>query len=124
MKNRILSDRAVDALTVKKETVIWDRRLTGFGLRAYPSGAKAYVVQARGPNGSRRVTVGRHGLIDAEEVRRRARKAIDCILAGREFAPGRRPRESGPTLKEIAKRYMREHVAAERVSNSLAEDIL
>ena len=43
-----LSNRAVDKLAVEKDTVFWDRELTGFGVRVYPSGGKVYVAQARG----------------------------------------------------------------------------
>ena len=44
-----LSNRVVEKLTVEKDTVFWDRELTGFGVRVYPSGGKVYVAQARGP---------------------------------------------------------------------------
>ena len=46
-----LSNRAVEKLAVEKDTVLWDRELTGFGVRVYPSGGKFYVAQARGPDG-------------------------------------------------------------------------
>ena len=45
-----LSNRAVEKLTVEKDTVFRDRQLTGFGVRAHPSGGKVYVAQARGPD--------------------------------------------------------------------------
>ena len=69
---RSITSSAVDALPAGRDTVIWDRALTGFGVRVYPSGAKVYVVQTRGPAGTRRITVGRHGVIGADEARRRA----------------------------------------------------
>ena len=50
------TDRAVEALSVAKDTVFRDRRVTGFGVRPYPSGAKVYIAQARGPEGAKRVT--------------------------------------------------------------------
>ena len=56
---KTLSNRLVRKLTVEKDTVFWDRDLTGFGVRVYPTGSKVYVAQARGPEGPRRVTVGR-----------------------------------------------------------------
>ena len=49
-----------------RDTVFWDRELTGFGVRVYPSGSKYYIVQVRGPEGSKRLTVGRHGVITAD----------------------------------------------------------
>ena len=57
---RKLTKRVVDALSVEKDdAVFWDRELAGFGVRVYPTGSKVYVAQARGPEGPRRVTVGR-----------------------------------------------------------------
>ena len=44
-----ITEHTVAALSAGKDTVVWDRALTGFGVRVYPSGAKVYVVQARGP---------------------------------------------------------------------------
>ena len=61
---RTISNRMVAALKVGKDTVFWDRELTGFGVRVYPSGARVYVAQTRGPGGPggpKRVTVGRRG---------------------------------------------------------------
>ncbi len=96
----------------EREAVFWDRELSGFGVRVYPSGAKVYLVQTRAGGKSRRVTIGRHGLVSAEEARRKAAKAIASIKAGEE--PGRNgsvpARGAGPTLAEAAERYMREHV--------------
>ena len=62
-----ITEQTVAALSATSDTVVWDRALTGFGVRVYPSGAKVYVVQARGPAGTRRITVGRHGVIGARQ---------------------------------------------------------
>ncbi|MDE0383194.1 MAG: integrase arm-type DNA-binding domain-containing protein, partial [Defluviicoccus sp.] len=71
-----ISSRMVAALAVTRDTVFWDRELAGFGVRAYPSGGRVYVAQARGPAGSRRVTIGRQGVSGADEARRRAAAVI------------------------------------------------
>ena len=60
LQYKSISRRTVEALSVAKDTVFWDDKLTGFGVRVYPSGARVYVVQSRGPGGLKRVTVGRH----------------------------------------------------------------
>ena len=108
-----LSSRTVEALKAEKDTVFWDRELTGFGARAYPSGGRVYVVQARGPNGSKRLTVGRHGVINAEQARRRAALIIARIKAGEEPVPEPMVARlsGGPTVAGLAARYMEEHVA-------------
>ena len=105
-----ITEHSVAALSVRRDTVVWDRALTGFGVRVYPSGAKVYVVQARGPEGSRRITVGRHGVIGASEARRRATLIIARIRAGEEPVPEAKKTES-ITVAALAERYLREHVA-------------
>ena len=106
-----ISKRTVEALGVEKDTVFWDRDLTGFGVRAYPSGARVYVAQTRGPGGPKRVTVGRHGVISADQARRRAALIIARVKAGEEPIPAPMAPRTGPTVAEIAARYLEEHVA-------------
>ena len=110
LERKSLSSRVVDGLAAgDKETVYWDRDLPGFGVRVYPNGAKTYLVQGRGPRGSKRITVGRHGLIPADEARRRGAALLIRIKAGEE--PGAEPDDEGvPTVAELAERYLREHV--------------
>ncbi len=105
-----ISNRMVGKLKVAKDTVFWDKELTGFGVRVYPTGSKVYIAQARGPAGPRRVTVGRHGVINAEEARRRAALLIAQIKAGSEAVPKPLSPRAGPTVAELAGRYMAEHV--------------
>ena len=105
-----ITEHTVAALPAGKDTVIWDRALTGFGVRVYPSGAKVYVVQTRGPQGTKRITVGRHGVIGAAEARRRAALIIARIRAGEAPVPEAQKTES-ITVATLAARYLREHVA-------------
>ena len=107
-----ISRRTVEALPVgEREAVFWDRELSGFGVRVYPSGSKVYLVQTRAGGKSRRVTIGRHGLLTPEQARRKAAMLIAGIKAGEE--PSRKGHASagGPTLAEVGERYLREHVA-------------
>ena len=109
-----ISRRTVEGLPTKeRDAVFWDRELSGFGVRVYPSGAKVYLVQTRAGGKSRRVTIGRHGLVSAEQARRKAAVVIASIKAGEEPRGNGvvSPSATGPTLAEVAERYMREHVA-------------
>ena len=106
-----ISGRRVDALAATdRDALFWDRDLPGFGVRVYPSGAKVYVVQSRGPAGLARVTLGRHGEIAADRARRKAAAVIDRIKRGEDPLP---PPPGPPlTVAALAERYMAAHVAA------------
>ena len=106
-----LSNRAVGKLAVEKDTVFWDGELTGFGVRVYPTGSKVYIAQARGPEGPKRVAVGRHGVINADEARKRAAHIIARIKAGEEAVPEPMKPAGGPTVAQLCARYMEEYVA-------------
>ena len=108
---KTLSNRAVGKLAVEKDTVFWDRELTGFGVRVYPTGSKVYVAQARGPEGPKRVAVGRHGVINADEARKRAAHIIARIKAGEEAVPEPMKPAGGPTVAELCARYLTEYVS-------------
>ena len=104
-----ISKRTVDGLSVGEgEAVFWDRDLPGFGVRVYPSGSKIYVAQSRGPAGIRRLSLGRHGEVTADEARKRAAAAVARIKKGE--SPAARPAESAFTVAELAERYMEGHV--------------
>ncbi|MCY4404802.1 MAG: tyrosine-type recombinase/integrase [Rhodospirillaceae bacterium] len=113
LNSTTISRRTVERLAVDKDTVYWDSELLGFGVRVYPTGAKVYVAQTRveGKNG-KRVTVGRHGVITAEEARRRAAHIISRIKAGKDPIPEPLAAEAnGPTVAELAATYLEEVVA-------------
>ena len=104
-----LTARSVDALAATgRDTMYWDRDLPGFGVRVYRSGRKVYIAQARGPAGTRRATVGRHGKMAPEAARRRAAAMIDRIKRGEDPAPPKPAPE--PTVADLAERFMTAHV--------------
>ena len=110
LQYRTLSNRTVAALSVERDTVFWDRELTGFGVRVYPSGGKVFVAQARGPDGPdrpnkpRRITVGRHPVLSAEQARQRTALIIARVKAGEDPVPLPLPAKyaGGPTVADLA----------------------
>ena len=113
-RTRTISRRTVEALKTDRDTMFWDRELPGFGVRVHPSGRKVYVAQTRARGkAAKRVTVGVHGVLTAEEARRRAALIIARIKAGEEpvAEPMAVKLAEGPTVAEIAERYLEEHVA-------------
>ena len=107
--HRTISIRTVNAISADGANAIyWDRDLPGFGLRVYATGRKTYIVQSRGPNGSKRVTIGKHGSITPDQARAQAAIVIDRIKRGEDpFPPAPEPE---PTVADLAKRFMDAHV--------------
>ena len=113
LQRKSISRRTVEALSVDRDMVYWDSEQPGFGVRVYPSGSKVYIAQTRVKGKSKRVTIGRHGVITAEQARQRAALVITRVKAGEDPVPApMAPKPPpGPTVAEIAGRYLEEHVA-------------
>ena len=110
LEYRSISKRTVDGLTVgDRDAVFWDRELSGFGVRVYPSRAKVYVVQTRALGKSKRVTLGRHGVISADQARRKAAMIIARIKAGEDLSPPSAVTVAKLTVADLAERYLKEH---------------
>ena len=111
LEYRTISHRTVHALPVgDKDAVYWDRKLQGFGVRVYPSGSKVYLVQTRAGGKSKRVAIGRHGVITSEQARAKATQIIARIKAGEDPDPDAAKPAPAPTVAELAERYLVEHV--------------
>ena len=107
-----LNKRSVDALKPgDKPFIAWDDRLTGFGVRVQPSGVRSYLVNYRASGGgrraaNRRLVIGRHGRVSAEEARRIARETLGKVAAGEDPAEGRTRSRSVPTLREAFEDFL------------------
>ena len=126
LKRRTISRRTVERLSVERDTVYWDRTLSGFGVRVYATGSKVYVVQTRSGGRSKRVTIGRHGVVTAEQARRRAALIIARIKSGKAAVAAPERKGNALTVAELAGRYLDEHVdvrckpsTAERIRSTL-----
>src|SRR4051812_48224130 len=64
--------------------LLWDERLTGFGLAAYASGTKRYIIQFRvkGSRRSRRMVIGSAARLDLEVARKRAKELLGRVDLG------------------------------------------
>ena len=106
-----LSTGTVDALPAGKDRIVRDLRLPGFGVRVYESGAKVYLAETAGPDGRKRISIGRHGIISAETARRRAAVAMAQIASGNATACCRSGNSNLPnTVADLATRYLEGHV--------------
>jgi integrase len=119
-----ISKKSVDALSCpagKDRTFLWDDDLAGFGVAAFPSGTKAYVVQFRKDGRSRRSRIGLHGRVTPEEARSMAKKMLGQVEGGSDPIADRKAARSVPTLRQVADDFMRLHMAAKRKASTAAE---
>ena len=119
-----LTNRTVAATRPRdRDVFVWDDELPGFGLRVKPSGVKSYVIQYRNRhNDSRRITIGRHGVIGPENARRKAKKMLADVQDGADPATERKDDREAPTVAELAEKYLREHAAPHKKPRSVEED--
>jgi integrase len=106
-----LTKRLVDSLAPDtKERIVWDDDLGGFGLRIYPTGRKVYVVQYRANGRTRRRNLGQHGVLTAVEARKDAKLVQADVARGADPSADRKARLRSPTIKELGKRFLIDHV--------------
>nr|WP_317617056.1 Arm DNA-binding domain-containing protein [Sphingobium sp. SCG-1] len=68
----------------KKQVVLWDSEIRGFGVRVLPSGLKTFIIQYRKAEGiKRRVNIGRFGVITAEQRAILQRSSSAQLLPGK-----------------------------------------
>src|SRR5262245_40470917 len=83
-----ISKRSVDAMKAgQKDSYLWAKDVKAFGLKVTPAGWKGYLIQYRvsGRKGrTRRVTIGVHGVLTADEARARAKQLLGEVAAGRD----------------------------------------
>lgn len=63
--------------------LVWDGEVRGFGVQVLASGRKSFIIQYRNAQGrSRRLTIGRFGVLSVEDARREAKVLFGQIARG------------------------------------------
>ena len=87
----------------------WDQELRGFGVQVMPSGLKSFILQYRnGEKRSRRIVIGRYGVMTVEEARKEARVLLGKIAKGVDPADEKPPEGDTTTIAEICEWYLTE----------------
>ena len=107
-----LTKRTIDALEpTDKAWIAWDDRLTGFGVRVYPSGHKSFIVNYRTGNGGRkapnkRIVLGRCDRLAPDRARRMAHQVLGKVASGDDPAGDRAEARGIPVLRQAFEEYM------------------
>lgn len=117
-----LTKRIIDAVEPQAtEFFLWDEGIPGFGLRVMPSGRKSFVVQFRAGRRARRMSLGPSTVLTCDQARTRAITIIAAVKNGDDPAAERDAKRNAATVRELAERFDREHIAV-RLKASTAKE--
>ncbi|MCW5735428.1 MAG: integrase arm-type DNA-binding domain-containing protein, partial [Enhydrobacter sp.] len=105
-----LTKRFVDALKpVERDTLFRDTDLKGFGLRVKPSGVRTWVCTYRNAAGrTRKLALGKVGVVTPEEARQRAREALGGVAKGADPSADRHAKRADMTISDLVERYLQD----------------
>jgi len=104
-----LTNRTVKSLKTSQEGGTWvaDADLRGFAAKVFPSGAIAFGVRYRTPNGRRKAFVfGRWGEMTPEDARKKAGDLLAAVRRGEDPADSREKDRAMPTVAERVATYL------------------
>lgn len=80
-----LTKAIVESATLPEtgQAFLWDSDLKGFGVKLIPSG-RVYVVQSRVKGNTKRIVLGKHGVITLAEARKKAQIELSKMLEGKD----------------------------------------
>jgi hypothetical protein len=104
---------------VDKPTVFYDTDLTGFGLKAFPSGALSWIVEYRPGAGGRgvakrRMVLGPSKNVTPEEARSRAAGILAEVRLGGDPAAKRSEARAADNVRDLLASFMDNHVRTKR----------
>lgn len=127
-----LSKRNVEAIPAPPtgETIVWDDRLRGFGVRVSATGRRTYFIQRRTESHRQiKLKLGVHGDATADQARKLAELALGKLAGGGNPAADRAEsreqearRRAIPTVAMMCERYLVEHAQRHKRPSSIADD--
>lgn len=107
-----ITKRLIDSLAPSsgRDQFVWDAgdgALKGFGLRIKPSGAAAFIVQYRNKEGrTRRLVLGRTGVLTPDAARKLAAKKLQEVAKGGDPSADRHALRASTTVAELCDLYL------------------
>jgi len=104
-----ITKETIDALAPQagRDVFLWDSELRGFGVRRKPSGAAAFIVQYRTPQGqTRRLAFAKVATLTPKEARAKARQLLADASQGGDPSAKRHEAREALTVAELCEQYM------------------
>lgn len=104
-----LTKRAIDAADFRPAPYfLWCSDLKGFGIRIFPSGRRIYYADYRTATGTRRrMSIGEHGKLTADEARKLAMATLGDAARGEDPAEERTTRRKSLTVTDLCRQYLK-----------------
>lgn len=117
-----ISKSIVDKAKPKNtDYIIWDEGVPGFGVRIYKSGVKSYVFQYRKGKRTRRIALGKHGVLTPSKARYKAIEFWNDVNGGGDPSADRYKVNSQINMSELCDQYLIEGCSHKKPS-TLATD--
>jgi integrase len=104
-----LTKRTLDSIKPKPthDVFLWDDEVPGFGLRIKSSGVRSFIVQYRNGSGvSRRMTLGKFGVLTPDEARKMAKHTLAEVARGADPAVRRAQDRDAMTVRQLCRIYL------------------
>jgi integrase len=107
-----LTKKLIDGLEPEdRDYIVWDDKVSGFGVKVTPAGRKVYLLKYRSDDGrQRKPTIGVHGNITCEEAREIAAGWHLGKSQGKDTAKIRQELRGSPSMAELCDSFIKRHV--------------
>ena len=125
-----ISNKSLDKIVPgEKPRIVWDTKLTGFGIKIMPSGTLSFIVNYRADGGgrnapNRRMTIGRHGTISVAKARQKAQEILGEAAGGKDPSKRRQEKRAIPTIGDIFEAYIASNPNRKPRTNQHYSDIM
>lgn len=104
--------------------ILWDSKLTGFGVKVTPKGKRVYFLKYRTKDGTqRKPAIGEHSeALTCERAREIAKDWLADVQHGGDPSGERKTLRKAATVGELCDRYMREHSLVHKKPSSIYMD--
>ncbi len=106
-----ITKRLVESSPIKvRDYFIWDDEVKGFAIRILPSGTRMYQIQYRKGGRTRRASIGRHGVLTADQARTQAKVILGRVACGENPAEEISQHRRASTVSALCDRFFDVHV--------------
>jgi integrase len=103
-----LNQRSVESLACpagRKDVLVFDAELTGFGLRVTAAGTKVFLVQYNAFGIKRRAKIGNFGTLTVEQARREAKALLGKVASGEDPQATRKAVAEAARATKVAEKF-------------------